>query len=106
LDYLKDYSGKVNEIFELELNSLKNERSVLKLDDIKDILEQALRPVLYKEALQVITYDIKKVSKTLGIIKYLKSNSILKRQDKTELDEDLKKILDSHFHVMFSSLGK
>ena len=69
LDYLKDYSGKVNEIFELELNSLKYERSVLNLEDIRNILEQALRPVLYKEALQVITNDIKKVSKKLGIIK-------------------------------------
>jgi hypothetical protein len=106
LEYLKDYSGKVNEIFELELNSLKNERSVMNLEDIRNILEQALRPVLYKEALLVITNDIKKVSKKLGIIKYLNSNTILKRQDKAELDDDLIKILDSHFHVMFSKLGK
>jgi hypothetical protein len=101
LDYLKDYSGKVNEIFELEINSVKSERHVMNLDDIKNILEQALRPVLYLEALKVITNDIKKVSKKLGIIKYLNSKSIIKRQDKTEFDNDLRKILDSHFHVMF-----
>ena len=106
LEYLKDYTEKVNEILNMELiGNSKSKIGPMNFDKLKETLGSSLQPVLYNEAMDVVTNDIKKTSRKLGLRTSRACKKIMKTQDSSDITKELDKILDSHFKVMMAPLG-
>ncbi|WP_258102089.1 hypothetical protein [Marinoscillum pacificum] len=101
LEFLEDYTGKVDELFKMELN---NTEEAFNFNSLKEVLTNSVQPILYNEALQTVTDDILQVSRKIGLRYYFSTKKVIKRQDSLIIADELENLLGGHLKVMLTPL--
>lgn len=102
LDYLNEYTSKVDEISKNQVQDYNKALNSGDLDIFKKKLNEMLQPKLYENAMNVITEDIYTVGIKLDFKSRRKIKEILRKQDTFEIDSDLENLIDGYLKSMLT----
>jgi hypothetical protein len=102
IDYLNEYTSKIDEISKRQISDFYKEPVPDDLDEFKNKIKYILHPKLYESAMKVITDDIKEVGSKLSLQSRKQIRKIIGKQDSYEIDTDLENLIEGYLKSITS----